>query len=278
MISRHATFLKQLRQQGYNIVEMAIALAVFGLLLGVSLVPLGAKFRAERNTEAKQQLVQIERALLGYALRHRTQPAVVVMGNGAVTLRSLIPGDRPYLPCPDVTGDGLEDRLPLPNASIDTNVSELLTLANPSATVTLAIAEPVLMTVTITDDEGTNELLTSNSSSSGYGNCIRDKGAVPWSTLGTPPHDPWGSRFTYRVDPMFANRMIGFGAETRSDTLDPRVALTTTVSSGTTLTVFQRRRMSSYIAADLNITIAANNITYSTAIDDRPRAGLHQLG
>ncbi len=259
------------RQFGYSIVEMAIVLAVIGLLLGVSLVPLGAKFRAERNSEVKAQLVEIEQALLGYALRHRTQPAVVVMedptpGAATLILRSLIPGDRPYLPCPDVTGDGFEDRFPLPDSSVSISAPPLLTLAM----VTLAVAEALPVTVTMTNNADTNQLLSSTSGETGFGNCVRDKGVVPWATLGTPPNDPWGSRFTYRVDPMFANSLIGFGSETRSDTLDPRVALTTTVSSGTTLTIYQRRRLDEYISGDVILTLNNSDESYSTVIDDRP--------
>jgi len=35
-----------------------------------------------------------------------------------------------------------------------------------------------------------------------------DKGVLPWATLGLPETDPWGQRFTYRVDPKFADTIL----------------------------------------------------------------------
>jgi prepilin-type N-terminal cleavage/methylation domain-containing protein len=32
-------------------------------------------------------------------------------------------------------------------------------------------------------------------------------GVLPWATLGLPETDPWGQRFTYRVDPKFADNI-----------------------------------------------------------------------
>lgn len=77
--------------RGFTLIELALVLAIVGLLLGGLLVPLATQMDAHRVDAARQQLATIEEALSGYAVAN---------------------GNR--LPCPDTDGDGLEDGPPCP--------------------------------------------------------------------------------------------------------------------------------------------------------------------
>lgn len=70
---------------GFTLVEMAVVLVIFGVLLGGLLVPLSAQRDLKDYSEVRTNLEQIKEALYGFA---------VVNGR---------------LPCPDTTGDGIDD-------------------------------------------------------------------------------------------------------------------------------------------------------------------------
>jgi prepilin-type N-terminal cleavage/methylation domain-containing protein len=82
------------RLQGFTLVELAIGLAIVALLLGGLLMPLSAQIKARRIQETRHILEQVRESLIGYALSHRDVTASA----------------NPYLPCPDINGDGIEDR------------------------------------------------------------------------------------------------------------------------------------------------------------------------
>ena len=73
--------------EGLSLIEVAIALAVSALLLGGLMVPLAAQIDRYRLRETEAALGQALEALLGYAAAHDNR-----------------------LPCPDIDGDGTEDR------------------------------------------------------------------------------------------------------------------------------------------------------------------------
>jgi prepilin-type N-terminal cleavage/methylation domain-containing protein len=79
--------------KGFTLAELAIVLVIVALLVGGMLVPLSAQRDLQDIRETQRQLSDITEALLGYAASH----AATVDG-------------RPYLPCPDIDGDGIEDR------------------------------------------------------------------------------------------------------------------------------------------------------------------------
>ena len=72
---------------GLSLIEVAIALAVSALLLGGLMVPLAAQIDRYRLRETEAALGNALEALLGYAAAHDNR-----------------------LPCPDIDGDGMEDR------------------------------------------------------------------------------------------------------------------------------------------------------------------------
>ena len=70
---------------GFTLIELAIAIAIIGLLLGALLVPLATHSNAGKNRATERDLKEIKEALIGF---------------GISTGR---------LPCPDTTGNGLEN-------------------------------------------------------------------------------------------------------------------------------------------------------------------------
>ena len=86
---------------GFTLVEMAVVLVIVGLLLAGLLIPLSAQIDQRNYSDAQKALNDIKDALFGYAM---SRPA----GN--------------YLPCPDINGDGIEDRLGTGCNNVDGNV------------------------------------------------------------------------------------------------------------------------------------------------------------
>ncbi|MDR1853284.1 MAG: type II secretion system GspH family protein [Azoarcus sp.] len=76
-------FPRQRKSNGFSLVELAVVLAVLGLLAGTLITPLAARIDASRRHAADAMLDDVEHALVGFALLHRR------------------------LPCPDA-GDGVE--------------------------------------------------------------------------------------------------------------------------------------------------------------------------
>lgn len=87
--------------EGFTLVELAIVLIIVSLLTGGLMMSLSAQVQQRQRSETQQQLADIRDALLGYAASH-----------------SALDG-KPYFPCPDTDGDGLENR----NVNSCTNAS-----------------------------------------------------------------------------------------------------------------------------------------------------------
>lgn len=79
-------------QRGFTLLEMAIVLTIIGLLLGGLLMPLSAQVEQRQISETQKALDVIKEALIGFAASHSAADT------------------KPYLPCPDTTNDGQEDR------------------------------------------------------------------------------------------------------------------------------------------------------------------------
>lgn len=76
---------------GFTLIELAIVLVIITILIGGLAIPLSTQIQARRIAETRQALDDAREALIGYAMSHQSS-------------------GRPYLPCPDGGGDGIEDR------------------------------------------------------------------------------------------------------------------------------------------------------------------------
>lgn len=61
-------------ENGFSLLEVAIALAILGLLLGTLVQPLGSVFQQEKVRRAKSDLETIREALIGFSIAHGRLP------------------------------------------------------------------------------------------------------------------------------------------------------------------------------------------------------------
>lgn len=173
-------------QRGFTLIELAIVLVIMTILIGGLAMPLSAQIQARRIAETKKTLEEAREAIIGYAMRNRTNatckctysanpgnppivtaaPAacmsfcpVAVAGDDVEKTITVSTGHR--LPCPNVNGDGTE---PARDA----------------------------------------------------GRCPEPEGFFPWVTLGTANQDAWGNRLRYAVTDAFSNS-TGFSNSDEGD-------------------------------------------------------------
>lgn len=77
--------MRKEQNKGFTLLELSIVLFIVALLVGGLLVPLGTQVDQRKISDTQKAMDEIKEALIGFAV-----------ANGR-------------LPCPDVTGDGLED-------------------------------------------------------------------------------------------------------------------------------------------------------------------------
>ena len=80
---------RRVRASGFTLIEIALSLFIVALLAAVLLAPITTQITQTKISQARTDLDQINEALIGFALAQA----------------------KPRLPCPDTTGNGLEDRL-----------------------------------------------------------------------------------------------------------------------------------------------------------------------
>ena len=210
--------IRKAAQRGFTLVEIAIAMAVIGLLLGASAVT--ARHLEEKRVLKREaaRLEILRDAVSGYALRNRTRErAIVFQGAGGSVVSGnsvVVPAGRPYLPCPDVDGDGYEDRVPRMDLA-------RMTAGQGGFRQGVEINAPDSLTMEI-QIVSNRPQWWGDSQNHNYGGCWTSRGAVPWRTLGVTPSDHWGNRHTYFADPVFANSVFGFDANTVANIYDSR--------------------------------------------------------
>ncbi len=186
------------RSQGLTLVETMIAITVIAFILGGSLIPLSTYLRFDAYDNEKQQIQSFHDAILGYLIRNQTIAREVIVSDGVEDFDFRLPAGRPYLPCPDVDGDGHEDRSAYDALGLTSNTSGLLLTINYG-------------------------LLTPQNDILAFGNCATTRGILPWKTLGIQPRDQWGSRYTFAVDDVFSNAVTGFDESAIPDEFDIRL-------------------------------------------------------
>lgn len=81
------------RGSGFTLIELAIALAIVGLLLGMMLVPLNTQVDQQRIGDTQKQLNLITEAILGFAVANGRLPCPAIPGAGSVGLENKgVPG------------------------------------------------------------------------------------------------------------------------------------------------------------------------------------------
>ena len=221
-------------RRGYTLVEIALVLTVF-LMLSSSLAVHYMTVRYdERNNDAERAIKRIHTAIADYAARNRTQSFLLRNTAANVSVVWRMPGDRPHLPCPDISGDGYEDRIPLPPGNVVITLDHTTYLHN--------------------------------------GACYAAKGLVPWKTLDTDTTDPWGGRYSYRVDYDYAHALIGFGERSRASQAADGVLLTvhTTVVGAVTNTFVVRPTWEVSVTATdprTPFSVVINGVTLNQTLD-----------
>ena len=185
-------------RRGFSLVEVAMLLVIVGVVSTAALLPFSTFLTSETYEREEKQLQRVQTAVMGYAARRRTAPVTVVMSipnryniNGVLVsmATATIRGGRAYLPCPDINGDGLEDR----NYHDTTGNNLTINIATLPVFISGSGAQPDLRTI---------------------GSCSGMRGLLPWKTLGLPPTDTWGNRRTYAVDAAFSHKLVGFNEST----------------------------------------------------------------
>lgn len=142
---KKASLIKQgtsLKSVGFSLVEMAVVLAIVALLLGGILPTLSSQVGQQRRVETLKYIDDVRNALLGYAVANSR------------------------LPCPDTTGDGIEDIA----AAVTTNDSPIA----PQSTKKFS--------------------------------CGATAGKIPYNTLGVSATDSYNNKLVYAVTSAFGER------------------------------------------------------------------------
>ena len=216
-----------MRSRGYSLIEIAGVMAVLGILLGASLLPLNRQMRESEYRQERAQMERLRDAVLGYALRHRTPGVGITMVDDmrGPPQTGFYAAGHPYLPCADISGDGIEDRRGLISPIVQT-----LTLSFKEATPRRIVDGEVLFQAFILGVPSTLTVIrgfvgvpafTPENGGDSFiiysGACSTSKGQLPWRTLGSIPADYWGNRYTYFADPVFSQEAIGFDEKTIAD-------------------------------------------------------------
>lgn len=177
--------------RGYTLLETAIVLTAFLLVAGGMVYPLSNTWSEQTYRSEAEYLQTVRERIVNYAARNRSiSHRLAFDGASIVAATVAVPGGRPHLPCPDLDGDGHEDRIRKTASNGVISISVISAVAGVTTYVAGLNFEP--------------------------GRCIDDKGLLPYRTLGVRANDQWGNHFTYWVDGNFSNSAIGFDQSTRA--------------------------------------------------------------
>ena len=227
---KNKTFMKQ---GGFTLIEVALVVVITGMIISGLIIPSGALLTDDAYNNEERNMENIKHAIIGYTAQNSTARNIVdVSENSGNTRRFTLPEGRPYLPCPDITGDGYEDRVLYDETGM--------------------IAPPSAITITLDRAAGTaNEIIS-------RGSCASTRGVLPWRTLGVPPSDVWGNLYTYQVDAIFSDAMVGFNQNSIIDEFDMRTQIANNLRDA-----YERR-------ATVALTITRSAVNIITMNEMRP--------
>jgi prepilin-type N-terminal cleavage/methylation domain-containing protein len=180
--------------KGFTLIELAIALVIFTILIGGLAVPLSAQIQARRIAETNRTLAEAREALIGYTMSHSCSCEYNGVGAAGTAVLSQtcsscpLPNpnlssttlQRHYLPCPDMRKDD-------PEPGDNDNDGSQADFNNGRE----------------------DRYMTGGACAAGSGNAT-SSGNLPWVTLGTAAQDAWGNRLTYSLTAVYGNKSSGF--------------------------------------------------------------------
>ena len=223
MKKKSKRFTLGLGGRGYTLVEVAIILAIIGLMVSGAIVPLGSQIEEQSYEDSELLMERIIDSITGYAISNRTPGMLIRYSDHADSNQTSIrdslgyygyrtahiPPGRPYLPCPSEANDGTEDRHPLVIGGQALQYhpfeypEEKRYLFRAAATVSISYA--------VRDPD-----IGANGGRLPLGYCVTDTGFLPWRTLGLPRGtDSFGNPIGYAVHSSFSTGAFGFDQSTR---------------------------------------------------------------
>ena len=113
---KHITVIRH-RTVGFTLVEMAIVLALIGLILGTGLTLLSAQQDQRRTEESKDRLDEAREALIGFAIANGRLPCPAI--TGATGVEDPLGGSTLVLPC--TAPNGFLPAITLGLSNVDAN-------------------------------------------------------------------------------------------------------------------------------------------------------------
>lgn len=84
MNNRSRKTIVSIRRNGFTLVEIAVVLVIIGLLIGGLLAPLTAQIDQQRTTETRNQMEEVKRALIGFAIANGRLPCPALVASSGV--------------------------------------------------------------------------------------------------------------------------------------------------------------------------------------------------
>lgn len=225
-------------RRGFTLIEIAIVLVIVGIVLGGVLVPAYQQARISAYDRERARMEDIKTAIFGYAARQRTRGNLLFGSRADVFAVSnnyrgarlfSLPVGRPYLPCPDVNGDGWEDRMNYDQTGFVFTAPAAPLV--PAGQGTLGGRNLYLTDIGV--DPAVQPLVD-------IGRCVASRGILPWRTLGVQPADIWGNLYIYYADAVASDALVGFNQNTNIDEFDIRTQVRP-IAAGSDFVAFDRR-------------------------------------
>jgi prepilin-type N-terminal cleavage/methylation domain-containing protein len=134
------------RQRGFSLIEMAVVLAIVGLLLGGLLPSISGQIEQQRRNETRKYMTEVRDALLGYAIANKHLPCPATAGDGiAATTCTTVASQTGSLPYKDL---GVVDKDAYGNILVYAVTKEFANSATPFTLITTGAANTMRICTT----------------------------------------------------------------------------------------------------------------------------------